>query len=278
MGLLDGKVAVVTGAARGMGRSHAVELAREGADIIALDLCAQVETVGYPLATSADLKETVRLVEETGRTAVANEVDVRNGEALRLAIDSAVARLGRLDIVVPNAGIATFSGAAELGDAMWDDMIDVNLSGAFRTARAALPHLRATGTGGSIVFIGSVAGLKGMPGAAHYGAAKHGIVGLTRALANELAGESIRVNSVHPTTTDTDMVHNEFMYAAYRPDLVPNPITAEDVSATFLKINSLPVPWIDPVDVSNAVVWLASDKSRYVTGAALPVDAGAVAK
>jgi SDR family mycofactocin-dependent oxidoreductase len=277
MGILEGQVAVVTGAARGMGRSHAIELAREGAHVVALDICGQVATVGYPMATPDDLSETGRLVEKFGVTAITTQVDVRDGTAVRQAIDAAVQQLGRLDIIVCNAGISSHAGAADLTDDMWDDVIDINLSGAFRSARAAIPHLRANG-GGAIIFIGSVASLKGMTGAAHYVAAKHGIVGLTKGLANELAPDNIRVNAVHPTTTDTDMVHNEFMYAAYRPDLPAGAIGRDDVASTFLTINNLQVPWIDSIDVSNAVVWLASDRARYITGVSLPVDTGAVIK
>jgi SDR family mycofactocin-dependent oxidoreductase len=277
MGILEGQVAVVTGAARGMGRSHAVELAREGAHVVALDICGQVATVRYPMATPDDLSETGRLVEKFGVTAITAQVDVRDGVAVRQAIDVAVQQLGRLDVIVCNAGISSHAGAADLTDDMWDDVIDINLSGAFRSARAAIPHLRANG-GGAIIFIGSVASLKGMTGAAHYVAAKHGIVGLTKALANELAAENIRVNAVLPTTTDTDMVHNEFMYAAYRPDLPAGAIGRDDVASMFLTINNLQVPWIDAIDVSNAVVWLASDRARYITGVSLPVDTGAVIK
>jgi SDR family mycofactocin-dependent oxidoreductase len=277
MGILEGQVAVVTGAARGMGRSHAIELAREGAHVVALDICGQVATVGYPMATPDDLSETGRLVEKFGVTAITTQVDVRDGTAVRQAIDAAVQQLGRLDIIVCNAGISSHAGAADLTDDMWDDVIDINLSGAFRSARAAIPHLRANG-GGAIIFIGSVASLKGMTGAAHYVAAKHGIVGLTKGLANELAPDNIRVNAVHPTTTDTDMVHNEFTYADYRPDLPAGAIGRDDVASTFLTINNLQVPWIDSIDVSNAVVWLASDRARYITGVSLPVDTGAVIK
>src|SRR3712207_6255983 len=218
MGKLDGKVAFITGAARGQGRSHALRLAQEGADIIAIDLLDQVGTVGYPLATQEDMDETVRLVEALDRRIIASKADVRDSAALKAAVDDGVAQLGRLDIVLANAGIASFAPVEELTDEMWDDMIDINLSGVFKTVRAAVPHLRAHGEGGAIVLTSSTAGIKGLGNLAHYVAAKHGVVGLMKTLANELAPDMIRVNSVHPTAVDTDMIHNDQTYGLFMPD------------------------------------------------------------
>ena len=278
MGQLDGKVAFITGAARGQGRSHATTLAQEGADIIAIDLCDQVGSVGYPLATAEDLNETVRQVEALGRRIIATHTDVRDSAGLRAAVDEGVSQLGRLDIVLANAGIASFAPAENLTDDMWDDMIAINLTGVFKTVRAALPHLEAHGDGGAIVLTSSTAGIKGLGNLAHYAAAKHGVVGLMKSLANELAPHMIRVNSVHPTGVNTDMIHNEYTYALFRPDKKPSEITLDNVSDAFRSSNALPVRWVESSDVSNAILWLVSDAARYVTGVQLPVDAGSVIK
>lgn len=272
-GRVEGKVAVVTGAARGQGRSHAVRLAQEGADVIAIDLAAQVDSVPYPLASREDLEETGRLVKGLGRRVVVAEADVRNYQALRTAIDSGVAQLGRLDIVVVNAGILSYSRLEDMAEATWQDMIDVNLTGVWHTAKAAIPHLRATG-GGSIVLTSSVAGVSGLPNVGHYTAAKHGVVGLMRNLAQELGAEGIRANSVLPTMVDTDMVQNPPSYALFAPDLPEEQRTREVIEERFRVNHLLPVSWVEPVDISNAVLWLASDEARYVTGVTLPVDAG----
>jgi (+)-trans-carveol dehydrogenase len=278
MGKLEGKVAFITGAARGQGRSHAVRLAQEGADIIAVDLMGPVETVGYPLATQQDMDETVRLVEALDRRIIASKADVRDSAALKAAVDDGVAQLGRLDIVLANAGIASFAPVDEMTDQMWDDMIDINLTGVFKTVRAAVPHLKADGRGGAIVLTSSTAGIKGLANLAHYVAAKHGVVGLVKTLANELAPYMIRVNSVHPTSVDTMMIHNEQTYAAFRPDKAPSDVTRDDVGEAFQSLNALPIQWVEPVDISNAILWLVSDDARYVTGVQLPVDAGSVIK
>jgi (+)-trans-carveol dehydrogenase len=278
MGKLEGKVAFITGAARGQGRSHAVRLAQEGADIIAVDLMGPVETVGYPLATQQDMDETVRLVEALDRRIIAGKADVRDSAALKAAVDDGVAQLGRLDIVLANAGIASFAPVDEMTDEMWDDMIDINLTGVFKTVRAAVPHLKAGGRGGAIVLTSSTAGIKGLANLAHYVAAKHGVVGLVKTLANELAPHMIRVNSVHPTSVDTMMIHNEQTYAAFRPDKAPSDVTRDDVGEAFQSLNALPIHWVEPVDISNAILWLVSDDARYVTGVQLPIDAGSVIK
>ena len=278
MGQLEGKVAFITGAARGQGRSHAVRLAQEGADIIAVDLLGTVGTVGYPLATQEDMDETVRQVEALDRRIIASKADVRDSAALKAAVDDGVAQLGRLDIVLANAGIASFAPVDEMTDEMWDDMIDVNLTGVFKTVRAALPHLKAGGNGGAIVLTSSTAGIKGLANLAHYVAAKHGVVGLVKTLANELAPHMIRVNSVHPTSVDTTMIHNQQTYALFRPDKAPSDVTRDDVGEAFQIMNALPIQWVEPVDISNAILWLVSDEARYVTGVQLPVDAGSVIK
>jgi (+)-trans-carveol dehydrogenase len=270
MGRLADKVALVTGAARGQGRSHAVRMAEEGADVVAVDLAASIDTVAYLLGTAAELEETARLVRGLGRRAVAAVADVRDEKQLTDVVAAAVAELGRLDVVCANAGITSAAPATTMTAEQWQDVLDVNLTGVFHTVRACVPHLRAGG--GSIVIVNSAAGMRAYRNLAHYTAAKHGLVGLMRNLALELGEDWIRVNSVHPTGVDTPMMLNDAALRLYRPDL-ENP-TREDVVGVFAGVHALPVPWVEPVDVSNAVVFLASDEARYVTGASLPVDAG----
>jgi len=275
-GRVEGKVAFITGAARGQGRSHAIRLAEEGADIIAVDICDQVGSVPYPLAAPEDLAETVKEVEALDRRIVATQADVRDFAGLKKALDDGVAELGRLDIVSANAGIASYGPAAELDETTWQDMIDTNLTGVWHAAKAAIPHLIAGRRGGSIVLTSSTAGLKAIPHMAHYVAAKHGVVGLMRTLALELAPHSIRVNSVHPTGVDTPMVQNDASIRLFLPD-VEDP-TAEQYAEVMGTLNALPIPWVEPRDISNAVLFLASDEARYITGVTLPVDAGSVTK
>ena len=277
-GRLEGKVAFITGAARGQGRSHAVRLAQEGADIIAVDICENIDTVTpfYPLATEEELAETAAQVEALDRRIVARRADVRDLDQLHAVFDEGVAELGRVDIVVANAGIATYGLSWELTSEQWKDMIDVNLTGVFHTAKVAIPALIEAGNGGSIVFTSSIGGLKGIQHVAHYVAAKHGIVGLMRTMANELGQYKIRVNTVHPTNVDTIMIQNPGTYSMFAPG-DPEP-TQDKAMAGFMSLNTLPVPWIDPVDISNAVLYLSSDEGRCVTGVTLPVDAGAYVK
>jgi len=277
-GRVEGKVAFVTGAARGQGRSHAVRLAQEGADIIAVDLAGQVASVPYPMATPEDLDQTVKEVEALDRRIVATQADVRDYAALKSALDEGVAQLGRLDIVCANAGIASFGSADELAETTWRDMIDINLTGMWHTCKAAIPHLVEGGRGGSIVITSSDAGLKGFPNLAHYVSAKHGVVGLMRTLALELAPHMIRVNSLHPTTVNTDMIQNAPTYELFAPDLAEKDRTKERLTERFQAMNALPIPWVEPVDISNAVLFLASDEARYITGVPLPVDAGFMVK
>ncbi|MFI5718994.1 mycofactocin-coupled SDR family oxidoreductase [Nocardia sp. NPDC051750] len=271
MGSLDGKVAFITGVARGQGRSHAVRLAGAGADIIGVDICADIASNRYPMASRDELDETIALVEATGRKMIGSVADVRDFLQLRDALDSGVAELGRLDIVCANAGIAPLSLEAipiETELEQWADVIGVNMSGAFHTARAAIPHLIAGGRGGSIIFTSSTAGLVGMGGmdggGLGYAASKHAIVGIMRCLANNLAAHSIRVNTVHPTAVNTMMAVNPQMaeWAANNPDGGPH------------LMNPMPVAMLEPQDISAAIAFLASDEAKYITGVTLPVDAG----
>ncbi|TXN31359.1 mycofactocin-coupled SDR family oxidoreductase [Lacisediminihabitans profunda] len=276
MGRVEGKVAFITGAARGQGRSHALRLAQEGADIIAVDICAQMDSVPYAMSTPDDLAETVKQVEALDRRIVASEADVRDYGALKSALDAGVAQLGRLDIVSANAGIASFGMLEDMSEETWQEMLDVNLTGVWHAAKAAIPHLKAGGRGGSIILTSSAAGLMAYPGAGHYVSAKHGVVGLMRTLALELAPDMIRVNSLHPTQVDTPMIMNEGVYKLFRPDL-EHP-TKADFEPASQAMNALPIPWVEAVDISNALLFLASDEARYITGVTLPVDAGAVIK
>jgi SDR family mycofactocin-dependent oxidoreductase len=269
---LEGKVALITGAARGQGRSHAVRLASEGADIIAVDRCADIDSVNYPLGTEDDLAETVKLVEAADRRIVATKADVRDLDALRAAVDAGVAELGSLDIVVANAGIAGYAPIMKLEPSAWTDMIDVNLSGVFWTVKAALPHMLEGGRGGSIVLTSSAAGLRAMENSAHYVAAKHGLVGLMKALALELGRHRIRVNTVHPTTVNTAMVQNPMTMELFLPG--HKDPSQERFAKVAQSLNVLPEPWAEPEDISAAVAFLCSDEARLVTGVAFPVDAG----
>ena len=263
-GRVAGKVAFITGAARGQGRSHAIRLAEEGADIIAVDVCHDYPTVGYALATEADLAETVKAVEALDRRIVASQADVRDAAALKAAVDNGVAQLGRLDIVCANAGICTVQSWDEVTAAVWQDTLDTNLTGVWNTIVAAAPHLIAAG-GGSIICTSSTAGIKGLPFLAPYVAAKHGVVGIAKTMANELARYQIRVNTVHPTGVDTPMV-------AGLGGL--EPLLGRDANLGPIFMNTLPVETVDARDISNAVLFLASDEARYVTGLEFTVDAG----
>ena len=266
-GPLQGKVALITGAARGQGRAHAVRLAADGANVIAVDLCEQIDSVPYSLATPDDLAATVKLVEDTGARIVAARGDVRDRESLSAALQAGLDEFGRLDIVVANAGIAPMQS----GDDGWRDVIDVNLTGVYNTIKVALPTMVKQGTGGSIVLISSSAGLAGVgsadAGSVGYAAAKHGVVGLMRVYANLLAKQSIRVNSIHPSGVDTPMINNEFT-RQWLADLVAQSDSPPDMG------NAMPVDVLHADDIANAVAWLVSDQARYITGVTLPVDAG----
>ncbi len=276
-GRVDGKVALITGAARGQGRCHAISLAREGADVIAVDICEDIPGVPYDGATRADLEETVRAVEALDRRIIASVTDVRDVEALTAVVDAGVAELGRLDIVAANAGIAAApTEAATMAYPIWQDMIDINLNGVYHTCRAAIPHLRAGGRGGAIVITSSVAGLHPFANIPHYVTSKYGTVGLMKSLALELGPESIRVNSIHPTQVATPMADNLATWKMFRPDL-ENP-THEEFLEAARTLQVLPTPWVQPEDISNALLFLVSDDARFITGVPLPVDAGALLK
>lgn len=277
-GRVEGKVAFITGAAHGQGRSHAVRLAEEGADIIAIDVCKPiVENSPIPPATPEELAETVDLVKARGRRIFTAEVDVRDFDGLKAAVDAGVEELGRLDIIVANAGIGNGGDTLDkCSEHDWQEMIDINLSGVWKTVKAGVPHLISGGRGGSIVLTSSVGGLKAYPHCGNYVAAKHGVVGIMRAFGVELGHHNIRVNTVHPTHVSTGMIMNEGTWKLFRPDLEnPGP---EDMAPICQMFHTLPVPWVDAVDVSNAVLFLASDEARYITGVTLPVDAGSCLK
>lgn len=265
-GRLDGKVAFVTGAAGGLGRSHIRRLAEEGADLVIVDICRPVDTVPYPQSTPAELQDAVEEVQSLGRRVVARQTDVRDRAALQEAYDAGLTEFGQIDIVVANAGIAPMLVHDKLQ--AWHDVIDVNLTGTFHTIEVAIPSMVAAGQGGSIVIVSSTAGLVGIGGASNgglgYAASKHGVVGLMRTYANNLARHSIRVNSVHPTGVATRMIADPAIVEFVAQD----PILSEEAP------NALPVATVEPVDVSNAILWLVSDEARYVTGVTLPVDAG----
>ena len=267
-GRVAGAVALITGAARGQGRSHAVRLAAEGADIIAVDICAPVADVSYPTATPEDLATTARLVEEAGARVVTTAVDVRDGADLAAAVAEGAAALGGLDIAVANAGVCSIQRWDEVTPALWDTVIGINLTGVWNTCTAAIPHLVARG-GGSLILVSSAAGLKGQPFLTPYVASKHGLVGIMRSLANELASSHVRVNSLHPTGVDTPMLVGMAGLTGHlegSPELGP------------LFHNSLPVDLLQPEDISNAVLFLASDEARYVTGLTMTVDAGTTSR
>ena len=276
-GRVQGQVAFITGAARGQGRAHAVRLAEEGADIIAVDICKQIDSVQIPLSTPEDLAETADLVKGHNRRVYTAEVDVRDYDALKAAVDAGVEQMGRLDIIVANAGIG--NGGATLdktSEPDWTDMIDVNLGGVWKTVKAGVPHILAGGRGGSIILTSSVGGLKAYPHTGHYVAAKHGVVGLMRTFAVELGAQNIRVNSVHPTNVNTPLFMNEGTMKLFRPDLEnPGP---EDMKVVGQLMHTLPIGWVEPEDIANAVLFLASDEARFITGVTLPVDGGSCLK
>jgi SDR family mycofactocin-dependent oxidoreductase len=277
MGRMEGKVAFVTGAARGQGRSHAVRLAREGADIIAVDICRGFDASPADGATPEDLDMTAEMVKDAGGRVMTAEVDVRDFDTLRATVDDGVEQLGRLDVIVANAGIGTTVGKLHKADeALWQEMIDVNLSGVWKSVKAGVPHILNGGRGGSIVLTSSIAGAKAYPNMGHYVAAKHGVIGLMRSFAVELGQHMIRVNAVLPTHVNTPMLMNEKTYRAFRPELEnPGP---DDLAPVCQSFHVLPVPWVTADDMSNAVLFLASDEARYITGVALPVDAGSCLK
>ncbi|HMD23747.1 MAG TPA: mycofactocin-coupled SDR family oxidoreductase [Streptosporangiaceae bacterium] len=280
MGRVQGKVAFITGAARGQGRSHAIRLAEEGADIIAVDICKDFETVGYPMATPDDLKETARLVEKLDRRIVTAEADVRDRSQLTEALERGISELGKVDVVVAQAGIAAMKGQPPMQ--AWTDSVDTILLGTINAIQASLPHLSE---GASVIATGSVAAYMNAlpmmqlgtdPGGHGYMYAKRAIANYIHELARNLAPRMIRANAIHPTNVDTNMLQSEPMYKSFRPDL-EHP-TKEDATPAFYVQQGMPLPWIEPVDISNMVLFLASDESRYVTGMQMRVDAGGYLK
>lgn len=279
MGRVQGKKALITGAARGQGRHHAIRLAEEGADLILIDICADIPGVGYSMATPEDLAATVRLVEKFERRAVPAIVDVRDRHSMEKAVQSAVEALGGLDVVVANAGICPIG--PDYPVTAFADALDVDLVGVLNTIHVALPLISS---GGSIIATGSVAAMLpnavsnpgNGPGGAGYGLAKQFIADYVVVLARQVASQGIRVNAVHPTNCNTDMLHSPPMYRAFRKDLAEP--TRADVEQAFPHMQSMPIPYVEPDDIANAVVFLASDESRYITGLQLPVDGGALLK
>jgi SDR family mycofactocin-dependent oxidoreductase len=278
MGRVQGKVAFITGAARGQGRSHAVRLAEEGASIVAIDICAPIASMRYPLATPEDLQQTVKEVEATGQKIIARQADVRDRSQLQAVIDEAVSTFGRVDVVVANAGICPMMDPSLCQGFV--DVTDVDLIGVMNTVAVALPHLQS---GASIIVTGSTAGMMegttenlGASGGVGYAWAKQVIVRYVEVLALQLAPHMVRLNAIHPTNCDTHLLQNDDIYRAFRPDL-ENP-TKEDAALAFPAMQAMPIPWIDPLDVSHLVAFLASDESRYVTGLNIRIDAGAMLK
>ncbi|WP_446222687.1 mycofactocin-coupled SDR family oxidoreductase [Nocardia sp. IBHARD005] len=260
----DGKVVFITGAARGQGRAEAVRFAEEGADVIAIDACAEFASTTYAGATEADLAETVKLVEAAGGKIVASKVDVRDFDALSAALADGIEQLGRLDVVVANAGICSAAMSWEITAEQWQETIDVNLTGVFHTAKAAVPHLIAQNEGGAMVFTSSVGGLKGIPFTGHYVATKHAITGLAKTMANELGGYAIRVNTVHPAGVESGMQISEMgpLFEKYGSTLAP------------IFMNALPSHICQPEEIAATVAWLCSDEAGKITGAQIPVDMG----
>ncbi|MGZ5394977.1 MAG: mycofactocin-coupled SDR family oxidoreductase [Mycobacterium sp.] len=276
VGRVAGKVAFITGAARGQGREHAIRLAEEGADIIAVDVCGDIDGAPYHLATEPDLDETAALVEKLDRRIVTAKADVRDLEGLGAALQQGIDELGQPDIVIANAGISgSPAPAALIEEAAWQTMLDINITGVWHTIKVAVPHM-SDGRGGSIILVSSMLGLRGGGYMAHYASAKHAVVGLMNSLANELAPQWIRVNSIHPGNILTPMIDNEQFHRTLRPDLAEP--TMADAAELIGHFHMLPVPYFEARAVSNAVLFLASDEAKYITGAALPIDAGATAK
>lgn len=274
MGMFDGKVVLITGGARGQGREHAVRFAQEGADVAACDINSQLDTVPYPMSGVEDLSETARLVEDLGRRCLTDTVDVRDARGVEAFVERTRSEFGRIDFLLANAGIFTFSTIAEMPDDKWNQMIDTNLTGVFHAMRAVLPIMLEQGSG-KIVATSSVAGKMGFPNVGHYSATKWGIIGLVKSLAREVADRGITVNAVCPTTVDTTMIQNESAYRLFLPD-IEHP-TRDEAAAAFQTLNAIPLPWVEPRDVSDAIVYLCSDGARSITGETIAVAAGATA-
>ncbi|MGX7732066.1 mycofactocin-coupled SDR family oxidoreductase [Rhodococcus sp. 2H158] len=277
MGMFTGKVALITGAARGQGRSHALRLAREGADILALDVAEDIDSCFFPLATQDDFDETVRLVEEGGGRILAKKGDVRNYEDVRSLVEEGIEKFGPVGIICANAGIGSnYLKTWEIPEKDWKDVLDINLTGVFNTVKAAVPSMIEAGKGGSITLTSSSAGLKGYEHLAPYVSSKHGVIGLMRTLANELAPHSIRVNAVCPGSVRTGMIMNQPTFDLFCPD-VESP-TEQDALKVFGQMPAMPVDVLEPEDITEVIAFLASDAARYITGLAIPVDAGQLVK
>lgn len=275
MGRVDGRVALITGAARGQGRAHAQRLAQEGADIVAVDALVEFGTIGYPMATEEDLAETAQLVKQAGRDVLTDRVDVRDRSGLQSVVDRALEQFGKIDIVVANAGISPPGTPAwEISEAEWDDVMDVNLKGVWNTLCTVIPSMIERDAGGSIIITASAAGIMAAPNIGDYTASKHGVIGLGRTLARELAKHRIRVNMLAPAAVGTPMMLNDTMYKLFCPDIAEP--TLEDARARFKTTNPMGVEWLEALDIANAALWLASDEARYVTGIVVPLDAGAL--
>jgi (+)-trans-carveol dehydrogenase/(-)-trans-carveol dehydrogenase len=278
MGKLDGKVAFISGAARGQGRSHAVTLAKEGADIIGFDICEDVASIAtlYPLARQEDLDETVRQVEAVGGRMLARKADVRDFAQIQAVQDEGISMFGHIDIVLANAGVVSLQKAWEYPEQTWRDVVDINLTGVWNTVRGVIPHMIERRQGGVLLLTSSTAGIRGYAHTAPYSAAKHGVVGLMQSLANELAPHWIRVNTLHPTSADTPMLQNEGTYRLFMPEM-ENP-GRDDLQKMMIEGNAMPIPWVEAKDVSAVVLFLCSDEARYITGVQMPIDAGALAR
>ena len=274
---LHGKVALISGAARGQGRAHALALAAAGVDVVAIDACAAIPTADYPMPTPDDLATTAADIETLDRRVIARQVDIRDQAGLDGLVAEALDTLGGIDIVCANASIVSTGRSWEITDEQWQQTLDVDLTGTWRTVKTVVPSMIERGRGGSIIMTASVAGTQGMPNLGAYVAAKHGVMGLMKTMANELGEYGIRVNAVQPGVIRTPIVaDNNALLRLFRPDL-DSPSMA-DAEAGFRSINSLPVPWLEPDDVSNAVLFLASDAARHITGITIPVDAGCINK
>jgi SDR family mycofactocin-dependent oxidoreductase len=271
MGKFDGKVVLITGGARGQGRSHALRFAREGADVAFCDIASQIDSVPYGMAGESDLAETVKQVEDLDRRCVGVRADVRDRGQVDAFVEQAVSELGRVDFLLANAGIFSFSTVAEMPDATWDDMIATNLTGVFHAMRAVLPHMIAQNHG-RIVATSSMAGKAGFGNIGHYVATKWGVIGLVKSVAMEVGAHGITVNAICPTTVDTDMIQNQAAYKLFLPDAAE--VAKEDAATAFQSLNTIPVPWVETIDISNAMAFLCSDEARYITGETIAVAAG----
>jgi SDR family mycofactocin-dependent oxidoreductase len=275
MGRVEGKIALVTGAARGQGRNHALRLAEQGADVIALDMCENIASVPYSLSTEDDLLETAEGVEKRGQRVVSAKVDTRDLGGLTEAVAKGVSDLGGLDIVSIGAGICSYGSIFDLTADQWKDVIEVNLTGSFNTAKATIPHIIEHGRGGSVIFTASTCGLGVVPNISHYNASKFGLVGLAKSLAVELGEHRVRVNALCPTNVATPMFQNDGTWKLFFPDVEhPTQADAEAPGSAARQMHAIPIAWIEPDDVTNALLYLASDDGRYVTGTAMVVDAG----